>query len=92
VSIDNKRRIVSVGDASVDLTKKEYDLLLYFFQNLNIPIGRERILDHVWGYEYYGDTNVVDVYVRYLRSKIDDAFNIKLIHTIRGVGYVVKDE
>mgnify|MGYP003520895346 FL=1 len=50
------------------------------------------ILAKVWGYEYMGDTNVVDVYIRYLRSKIDDQFGIKLIHTIRGVGYQIKDE
>lgn len=92
VTIDKRRRSVSVGETAVELTKKEYDLLVFLFENLNIPIGRESILDHVWGYEYYGDTNVVDVYIRYLRSKIDDAFGIKVIHTIRGVGYVVRDE
>ena len=61
-------------------------------QNKNIVLNREQILNQVWGYDYIGETNVVDVYVRYLRSKIDEQFDKKYIHTIRGVGYFVKDE
>jgi two-component system response regulator ArlR len=53
---------------------------------------RETLLENVWGYDYAGDTNVVDVYVRFLRGKIDEVFSIKLIHTVRGVGYVIKDD
>ena len=60
-------------------------------RNANIALSREKILQSVWGYDYYGDTNVVDVYIRYLRSKIDDPFDRKLIHTIRGVGYSLRD-
>jgi DNA-binding response OmpR family regulator len=78
------------GD-SVNLTKKEYDLLEFLLRNKNIVLGRERIIQEVWGYDYIGDTNVVDVYIRYLRSKIDDHFGHQYIHTVRGVGYVVKD-
>lgn len=80
-----------VDGQSVELTKKEYDLLEYLVRNKNLVLDRERILQEVWGYEYMGDTNVVDVYVRYLRSKLDEQFGQKYIHTVRGVGYVVKD-
>jgi two-component system response regulator ArlR len=75
----------------VDLTKKEYELLEFLLRNKNIVLGRERIIQVVWGYDYIGDTNVVDVYIRYLRSKLDEHFGQKYIHTVRGVGYVVKD-
>jgi DNA-binding response OmpR family regulator len=75
----------------IDLTKKEFDLLEFLIRNANIALSREKILQSVWGYDYYGDTNVVDVYIRYLRSKIDDPFDRKLIHTIRGVGYSLRD-
>ena len=76
----------------VNLTKKEFELLLYLVQNKNIVLTREQILNQVWGYSYIGETNVVDVYIRYLRSKIDETFDEKFIHTIRGVGYYVKEE
>lgn len=75
----------------VELTKKEYDLLEYLVRNKHVVLDREHILQEVWGYEYMGDTNVVDVYIRYLRSKLDERFGEKYIHTVRGVGYVVKD-
>jgi len=86
-----ERYEVQVNGQSVDLTKKEYDLLEYLLRNKQIVLGRERILQEVWGYDYFGDTNVVDVYIRYLRSKLDEQFEQKYIHTVRGVGYVVKD-
>lgn len=92
LTIDMDQRMVKVKDVSVELTKKEYELLLYLVQNKNIVLTREQILNQVWGYNYIGETNVVDVYVRYLRSKIDEQFDEKYIHTIRGVGYFVKDE
>lgn len=82
---------VQVNGQLVDLTKKEYDLLEYLLRNKQIVLSRERILQEVWGYDYFGDTNVVDVYIRYLRSKLDEPFDEKYIHTVRGVGYVVKD-
>ena len=84
------RHEVLVNDTVVELTKKEYDLLLYMLQNHDHVLSREQILQSIWGYEYMGDTNVVDVYIRYLRSKIDDEFNEKYIHTVRGIGYVIK--
>lgn len=92
LEIDTDKRMVTVNGTVVDLTKKEYELLLYLVQNKNIVLSREQILNEVWGYSYIGETNVVDVYICYLRSKIDEAFGIKYIHTIRGVGYYVKDE
>ncbi|MDD4843372.1 MAG: response regulator transcription factor [Anaerotignum sp.] len=92
LEIDTEKRMVTVGRTVVELTKKEYELLLYLVQNKNIVLTREQILNEVWGYSYIGETNVVDVYVRYLRAKIDEAFQKKFIHTIRGVGYYVKEE
>jgi DNA-binding response OmpR family regulator len=73
------------------LTKKEYELLEYMIKNKNIALTREQLLNNVWDYEYFGDTNVVDVYIRYLRQKIDDKYGIHLISTVRGVGYIIKD-
>lgn len=92
VNLDIDKYTVTYKEKNIDLTKREFELLKYMMQNKNLVITREMILAKVWGYEYMGDTNVVDVYIRYLRSKIDDQFGIKLIHTIRGVGYQIKDE
>lgn len=92
LTIDTDLRVVKVDDSIIDLTKTEYDLLVYLLQNKNLVLSREQILNTVWGYEYIGETNVVDVYIRYLRSKLDEQYNKKYIHTIRGVGYIVKDE
>lgn len=86
-----ERYQAQIDQQTVELTKKEYDLLEYLIRNRNIVLNRERILQEVWGYEFMGDTKVVDVYIRYLRSKLDECFNQKYIHTVRGVGYVVKD-
>lgn len=85
-------REVFVKDTLVELTKKEFDLLCYLMQNKGLVMGREVLLDRIWGYDFLGETNAIDVYVRYLRAKIEEPFDVKLIHTIRGVGYVIKDE
>ena len=82
---------VTVQGQDVQLTKKEYSLLEYMLRNKRTVLTRDQILQEVWGYDYTGDTNVVDVYIRYLRAKIDDRFNQKYIWTVRGVGYVVKE-
>lgn len=82
---------VEVKGERIELTKKEYQLLEYLLRNKRTVLTRDQILQKVWGYDYIGDTNVVDVYVRYLRSKIDDRFGEKYIHTMRGVGYVIRD-
>jgi len=82
---------VKVDEEIVELTKKEYMLLEYLMENKNCVLTREQILNKVWGYDYFGDTNVVDVYIRYLRSKLDDTFGEKYITTIRGIGYTMKE-
>ena len=92
LKIELDKHQISYQDQNVDLTKKEYDLLKYLVENKNIVLTRDKILEVVWGFDYLGETNVVDVYIRYLRSKIDDRFEIKLIHTVRGVGYILKHE
>ena len=85
------RHEVKVDATPVELTKKEYDLLEYLLRNKRNVLTRDQILSKVWDYDYMGDTNVVDVYIRYLRQKLDDRFQEKYIHTMRGVGYVIKD-
>lgn len=92
LEMDLDKRIVKYLDSEVELTKKEFDLLEYLLNNKNIVVSRESILQKVWGYDFYGDTNIVDVYIRYLRSKLDDFYKEKIIHTVRGVGYIIKDE
>ena len=92
VGLDPIKREVKVNDNLIDLTKREFDLLQYLLENKNIVIGRETLLQNIWGYDFEGETNAVDVYIRYLRAKIDEPFGLKLIHTVRGVGYVIKDE
>lgn len=87
----DKYTVIREGD-NIDLTKKEYDLLKYFLENKGIVLSRDQLLEAVWGYDYVGQTNIVDVYIRYLRSKIDDPYEKKLIKTVRGVGYVIRDE
>lgn len=79
-------------ETEIELTKKEFQLLLYLMENEDRVLTREQILNTVWGYDFIGDTNIVDVYIRYLRSKIDNVHQIKLIHTVWGVGYVIKKE
>lgn len=86
-----RRYEVEVGGEPVHLTKKEYSLLEYLLRNKRTVLTRDQILQEVWGYDYSGDTNVVDVYIRYLRAKLDDHFHEKFIYTIRGVGYAIKE-
>lgn len=81
---------VSYGGEELTLTKKEFELLAYLLKHRGEAVTRDRLLSEVWEYEYMGDTNVVDVYIRYLRQKIDDRYGVKIITTVRGVGYMVK--
>jgi two-component system response regulator ArlR len=90
ILMDNRIHQVWRDGKEIELTKKEYDLLQMLLVNKNIVITRDQLIESVWGYDYEGETNVVDVFIRYLRSKIDDGFEDKLITTIRGVGYVIK--
>ena len=86
-----ERYEVTVNGEHVELTHKEYALLKYLVENKRNVLSRDQILQTVWGYDFIGDTNVVDVYISYLRSKIDDRFGEKYIHTTRGVGYAIRD-
>ncbi|APQ74363.1 response regulator [Clostridium botulinum] len=92
IVMDNKTHQVGGLAEKLNLPKKEYDLPEKLLINKNIVFTRERLIEEVWGYDYVGDTNVVDVFIRYLRSKIDNDSKEKLITTIRGVGYVIKDK
>lgn len=83
--------VVKKGETVISLTKREYDLLITFMSNINIVLTREVLLNKVWGYSTGVETNVVDVYVRYLRNKIDDSNDEgRYIHTVRGIGYVMR--
>lgn len=84
-------REVTRGEVQIDLTPREFDLLVCLLRNKNIVLTRESLIEQVWGYDYYGDTNVVDVYIRYLRQKVDKDFDAAVIQTVRGVGYTIKD-
>lgn len=92
LTLDKMRHQVTYGGKDIELTHKEFTLLKLLLENKNIVLSREVLLEKAWGYDYYGETNVVDVYIRYLRTKIDDAFKVKIITTVRGVGYVIKHE
>ena len=92
LQLDISRRSVTVNGTEVELTKREFDLLHYLLKNKGVVISREALLENVWGFDFEGETNAVDVYVRFLRGKIDEMFGLKLIHTVRGVGYVIRDE
>lgn len=89
--INPKTREVKRANQIIELTPKEYDLLMYLLQNQNQVLTLEQLVTNVWGYDYFGDTNVVYVYIRYLRKKIDAPFSTPYIHTVRGVGYMLKE-
>ena len=78
------------GDTEIHLSGKEFSLLRYLMQNEGIVLSRDKLEQHIWNYDFTGGSNVIDVYIRYLRRKIDDGFEPKLIHTVRGAGYVLK--
>ena len=90
--LDRLERSVQRGGRPIELTKREFALLEYLMRHEGHPQSREAILEHVWGYDFYGTTNVVDVYIYQLRSKIDEPFEQTLLHTVRGVGYVLREE
>jgi len=90
--IDTTAHIVTRANKNIELTVKEYALLEYLMRNQGIILTRTQINEHVWDYTYYTESNIVDVYIRYLRNKIDKGFEKKLIHTIRGFGYVMRAE
>jgi len=90
--LNKKTREVSRGGQKIELTPKEYDLLVFLMENKNRVLEREQIMNHVWGYDFVGDTNVIDVYVRYVRKKIDYDYPVKIIHTVRGIGYCIRED
>ncbi len=90
--LDPAKHIVRMDDMELSLTKREFDLLQLLMENKGIVLTRDVLLQRVWGYDYQGETNTVDVYIRFLRQKIDEAFDVKYIHTVRGVGYVLREQ
>ena len=92
LSLDKLRHKVLYDNTEIELTNREFMLLKILMENKNIVLTRDVLMEKVCGYDYVGETNVIDVYIRYLRTKIDDKFNVKIITTVRGVGYVIKDE
>jgi two-component system copper resistance phosphate regulon response regulator CusR len=89
LALDTIRRKVTRGSETIDLAPKEFGILEYMMRNRGRPLSRTMIVEHVWDMDYDGLTNIVDVYIRHLRSKIDDRFEPKLIQTIRGIGYLI---
>ena len=92
LTLDTRSRSVTRGGTEIKLSAKEYSLLEYLLRNKGIVLSRENIENNLWNFDYEGGTNAVDVYIRYLRKKIDEPFDEKLIHTVRGAGYVLKSD
>lgn len=90
LTIDTASMRVERGGREISLSAKEYELLRYLASNRGVVLSREKIENHIWNYDYEGGTNVVDVYIRYLRKKLDEGEERKLIHTVRGAGYVIR--
>ena len=90
LTIEKENRVVRRGDEIIELTKREYELLLTLMENVNVVLARDVLLKKVWGYESQIETNVVDVYIRYLRNKIDRPGEDSYIQTVRGTGYVMR--
>lgn len=91
LTLDSAAHVVKRGGKEISLSAKEYELLEYLMHNQGIVLSREKIEDHIWNFDYEGGTNVVDVYISYLRKKIDGGHDNKLIHTVRGRGYVLRE-
>jgi heavy metal response regulator len=87
--LDCIRRKVTRANENIELAPKEFSILEYMMRNRGRPLSRTMIVEHVWDMDYDGLTNIVDVYIRHLRSKIDDRFSVKMIHTVRGIGYML---
>jgi heavy metal response regulator len=92
LKLDMVAHTAARADKVIELTKREYALLEYFMKNANRVLTRTLISEHIWNYNFDTGTNVIDVYINHLRSKIDDGFEKKLLHTVRGVGYILKGE
>ncbi len=90
LSLSRKTREVKRGDRTIELTAKEFDLLDYLISHPKQVLTRDRILEEVWGYDFMGDSNIIEVYIRYLRLKLESEHESRLIQTVRGVGYVMR--
>ncbi len=90
--LDSSAHTVTYDGNPIDLTRREFTMLETMLINKNIVLTRDTFIEKVWGYDYVGETNVVDVYIRYLRGKIDEVYDVNIIKTVRGVGYVIKDD
>ncbi len=91
LTLDLTTRTANRGGRTIQFTTKEYDLLCYLMEHPREVLTREQILENVWGYDFLGESNVIEVYIRYLRLKIEEKGDKKLIHTVRGVGYALRD-
>jgi len=92
LTMDVRRYEVHYGADLIELTHREFELLRVLLENKNIVISRDTLLEKVCGYDYMGETNLIDVYVRYLRAKLDERYGVKIIRTVRGVGYVIREQ
>lgn len=89
--VDTDKKSVTRQGIPIELSPKEYSILEYMIRNKNIALSRSQIESNAWGIDFDGESNIIDVYIRYLRKKIDDDFDVKLIQTIRGIGYMLED-
>lgn len=89
--VDTDKKSATRQGISIELSPKEYSILEYMIRNKNIALSRSQIESNAWGIDFDGESNIIDVYIRYLRKKIDDDFDVKLIQTVRGVGYMLED-
>ena len=92
LTLDTDRKVALREGKEIPLTAKEYAILEYLMHNKGIVLSRDKMMNHIWNYDYEGSSNIIDVYIRTLRNKIDADFEVKLIQTVRGLGYVIKDE
>ena len=92
LTLDMPRREVRYNGQLIDLTNREFLMLETLLSNMDIVLPRDTLLERVCGYDYLGETNIVDVYIRHIRAKIDEVFDVRMIQTVRGVGYVIKSE
>ena len=92
LSVDTTTRIVKRGDMAIELSSKEYSILEYLMRNKGIIVSKEKIEENIWNYDYEGTSDVIKVYIHHLRKKIDDGYETKLLHTVKNVGYVIKED
>lgn len=92
LSVDTNSRVVKRGDTVIELSSKEYSILEYLMRNKGIVVSKEKIEENIWNFDYEGTSDIIKVYIHHLRKKIDDGYEIKLLHTVKNVGYVIKED